>query len=119
MARTIPALINNREYHIAFGDDEEVQNYISASFAQEIQDSNIEINRNGFFFMTLDLGFEDDQDRFGEIETSFLIKPDFECQYPIFLGSDFLDAEEIHSVSEFSLIIESEDRDLMQIHMNY
>ena len=68
--------------------------------------------------MTLDLGFEDEQDRFGEIETPFLIKPDFECQYPIFLGSDFLDAEEIHSVSEFSLIIESEDRDLMQIQMD-
>ena len=119
MARTISALINNREYDIAFDDNEELQNYISASFAHEIQDSNIEINRNGFFFMTLDLGFEDEQDNFGEIETSFIIKPDYECQYPIFLGSDFLDAEEIHSVSEFSLIIESEDRDLMQIHIDY
>ena len=117
MTRTISTLINNREYDIAFDDDEEV-NYISASFAHQIQDSNITINNYGFFYMTLDLGFENEQDRFGEIETSFLIKPDFECQYPIFLGSDFLDAEEIHSVSEFSLIIESEDRDLMQIHID-
>ena len=50
MARTISALINDRVYDITFHDvDDEEVNYISASFAHEIQNSNITIKNYGFF----------------------------------------------------------------------
>ena len=113
MARTLSAMVNKQEFHIPFDDDFD-ECYISESLAEVIQNNNIVI-KNKNFFMILELGFENEQGKFIEIKTPFFIIPDIDCTFPIFLGNDFLKAEAIHSMSNFGLVLENEDKDLMLV----
>ena len=107
MLRGLHVMVQGQKFLIPYQCNDYYTNYISETFAERLQSNNIYIEE-GVYYMTLDLGYMDEDNSFAEMETSFEIRQDSECTFDMYIFGG--DAEEIEMNSNNVIIIDQTEQ---------